>query len=265
MAKQILLKHKSSGVMKNGYYGFSWTTLFFGGFPALFRGDFLTFLGMFAILVIVGFWSFGIGSLIAMFTWAFFYNGYYTRKLLERGYEFADTPHSNSQAASVLGVQIPSDATNRTETTQVQRTTTPTPTVKQSNFSPFKNEEKTLSNDAYRIYLVKKYPLEFNEVLKKYIFNNKLFETVEEALLEVHLEDQKNESLAQQNKRVSIYYSDKDEAISFLELNGIKVITQENRKFTVTDKSSTQYFYTESDFLQYANKKAVEFQMATSK
>lgn len=44
MAHTIRLTHKNSGVLKDGYYGFSWTTLFFGSFPALFRGDFLTFI-----------------------------------------------------------------------------------------------------------------------------------------------------------------------------------------------------------------------------
>lgn len=91
MAQTVMLKHKESGIVKQGFYGFSWTTLFFGFFPALFRGDYLTFVGGFVVLIILGVFTFGIGTLIAAFVWAFIYNGYYTRKLLERGYIFADS------------------------------------------------------------------------------------------------------------------------------------------------------------------------------
>ena len=55
MAQIVMLKHKDSGLLKKGFVGFSWTTLFFG-----------------------------------MFVWAFFYNSYYTRKLLEHGYVLDD-------------------------------------------------------------------------------------------------------------------------------------------------------------------------------
>lgn len=42
MAQIIRLKHPQSGVVKSGFYGFSWTTLFFSGFAAIFRGDLIT-------------------------------------------------------------------------------------------------------------------------------------------------------------------------------------------------------------------------------
>lgn len=94
--------------MKNGFYGFSWTTLFFGFFPALFRGDFLTFIGGFVIACIVCALTLGIGALFASFVWAFFYNKYYTRKLLERGYQLAGSDGENAMAASALGMAMPS-------------------------------------------------------------------------------------------------------------------------------------------------------------
>ncbi|WP_223871824.1 hypothetical protein [Candidatus Dactylopiibacterium carminicum] len=62
MATRIVLQHKETGFIKNGYYGFSWTTLFFGFMPALFRGDFITFFGAFAVMLIIGLVTVGFGT-----------------------------------------------------------------------------------------------------------------------------------------------------------------------------------------------------------
>ena len=106
MATKVQLKHSGTGLFKDGYFGFSWTTLFFGFLPALFRGDFLTFLGGFTISLILGSATFGIGFLVVNIGWAFMYNKYFTRKLLERGYALNDTEEVNRQAAQVLGVSL---------------------------------------------------------------------------------------------------------------------------------------------------------------
>ena len=106
MATEVRLKHKDTGIIKNGYFGFSWTTFFFGFFPALFRSDFITFIGGFIILVILALATFGVGALIAQLIWAFMYNKYYTLKLLEKGYVFSDSPEVNRQAANLLGVSL---------------------------------------------------------------------------------------------------------------------------------------------------------------
>ena len=106
MATRIAMKHKESGIMKEGFYGFSWTTLFFGFFPALFRGDFITFIGGFVVSVIIGIFTLGIGTFFIGLTWAFMYNKYYTRKLLERGYVFAGQDSDNALAAAAIGMAI---------------------------------------------------------------------------------------------------------------------------------------------------------------
>ena len=107
MAIKIALQHKETGITKDGYYGFSWTTLCFGFFPALFRGDFITFIGGFVIAVIIGLMTAGIGALLIGVVWAFMYNKYYTRKLIERGYAFAGSESENSLAAASLGIAYP--------------------------------------------------------------------------------------------------------------------------------------------------------------
>ena len=55
-------------------------------------------------MVIIGCFTFGAGAWIAMFFWAFMYNKYYTRRLLERGYVFNDTPTRVGDARAALGV-----------------------------------------------------------------------------------------------------------------------------------------------------------------
>jgi hypothetical protein len=106
LATRIVLKHKETGVVKAGFYGFSWTTFFFGFFPALFRGDFITFIGGFIISVIIAAVTMGIGAFFIGLVWAFMYNKYYTCKLLERGYVLASSEAENALAASALGVVL---------------------------------------------------------------------------------------------------------------------------------------------------------------
>ena len=106
MATKIAMRHKETGIVKNGFYGFSWTTLFFGFFPALFRGDFITFIGGFAVSMIIAAFTLGIGAFFIGLVWAFMYNKYYTRKLLERGYVFAGSESENALAATAVGVTV---------------------------------------------------------------------------------------------------------------------------------------------------------------
>lgn len=96
MATQIMLKHPKTGIIKKGFYGFSWTTFFFGGFPAIFRGDLVTGL----IFIVLQFITCGISGLI----WSFVYNKKYTLKLLEEGYEFFDKEENIIKAKASLGI-----------------------------------------------------------------------------------------------------------------------------------------------------------------
>lgn len=86
MASKVILRNPETGLLKSTYFGFSWTTLFFGMFPALFRGDFMTFISAFAVYFILAIISYGIIPFIASIVWAFMYNRYHARRLIERGY-----------------------------------------------------------------------------------------------------------------------------------------------------------------------------------
>ena len=63
MATEILIKHKKSGIVKKGYYGFSWTYLFSGWVIPLFRGE----LGVGALHLLFSIASFGLCQLIFSF------------------------------------------------------------------------------------------------------------------------------------------------------------------------------------------------------
>jgi hypothetical protein len=100
MAQIVMLRHSKTGIEKEGFVGFSWTVLFFGGFPLLFRGDSLRGL----LFIVLHFFTFGISGIVL----AFSYNKQYTEKLIEQGYDFADSPEKVALARSEL------DATKKT-------------------------------------------------------------------------------------------------------------------------------------------------------
>lgn len=99
MARVIMLKNSRTGLVKKGFVGFSWTTFIFGGFPALFRGDIV--LGL--VTIVLQWITLGIST----FIWAFFYNKHYTIKLIEQGYELADSDGVNALARAKLGISEP--------------------------------------------------------------------------------------------------------------------------------------------------------------
>ena len=96
MAKKVALIHPQTGLMKSGYYGFSWTFLFFGWFVPVFRGELLVALLHLAITVV----TFGIWQVII----AFLYNKQYMTRMLEKGYVFNDTEQVNEEARRKIDV-----------------------------------------------------------------------------------------------------------------------------------------------------------------
>lgn len=84
---QIVFKHPSFGSLKPAPVGFSWTTLFFGFFPALFRGDIKWAAIIFLLSVVVGLVTAGFGVLVAAICFAVFYNKLYIKDLVAKGYQ----------------------------------------------------------------------------------------------------------------------------------------------------------------------------------
>lgn len=75
------------GLIKEVKIGFSWTTLLFGFFPALFRGDLKWAAIMFITGVVVGALTLGFGAWILWLVFAFIYNKIYITDLIEKGYK----------------------------------------------------------------------------------------------------------------------------------------------------------------------------------
>jgi len=75
----IYFENSSSGKKKDAPVGFSWTTLFFGPFPLLFRGS----VKWFAIILLGALVTFGASNLVFMFL----INKLYIKDLIAAGYK----------------------------------------------------------------------------------------------------------------------------------------------------------------------------------
>jgi len=88
----VTLKHPATGLVVSKPSGFSWTTFFFGGLPALFRGDVKHFLIQFFLILP----TFGLSGIF----YAFKYNKFWAQDMLLKGYVPAD-----EQSVAALGTQ----------------------------------------------------------------------------------------------------------------------------------------------------------------
>ncbi len=79
---QVTLKNKQTGLTRQAKVGFSWTTLFFGFLPTLFREDWKWCI----IEIVLAIVTFGISWL----AFPFIYNKLYIKGLLSKGYEPVD-------------------------------------------------------------------------------------------------------------------------------------------------------------------------------
>ena len=94
------MENPKTGIVKTAPVGFSWTTLFFSGLPALFRGDIMW---CFIQLLIACF-----TALISNIIFAFIYNKIYIKKLLEKGFKVKDVEGGTLEdAKKKLGVNLP--------------------------------------------------------------------------------------------------------------------------------------------------------------
>ena len=96
----IIFENPNTNVIKEAPVGFSWTTLFFGFFPALFRADWKWAV----ILLILQIITFGMSGLVFMFI----YNKLYTKDLINSGFKAKSIGTGDMDfAAGKLKIQLP--------------------------------------------------------------------------------------------------------------------------------------------------------------
>jgi hypothetical protein len=96
MATSVMLQHPATGLTRKGYFGYSWTYLFFGWFVPLFRGE----LGVAALHLLFSLFTFGLWQIIV----SFLYNKQYMTRMLEKGYVLKDSESRMAQARAAIGI-----------------------------------------------------------------------------------------------------------------------------------------------------------------
>jgi len=91
-----MIQHPTSGLTRKGYFGFSWTYLFFGWWVPMFRGE----LGVAALHLVFTVVTLGLWQIIV----AFLYNKQYMTRMLEKGYVLGDTEEAMAKARIALGI-----------------------------------------------------------------------------------------------------------------------------------------------------------------
>lgn len=101
MASEIALTHPN-GLHRKAYVGWSWTSFFFGGVPAAFRGDWFAFFLYWLLAFACIFFTAGIAVPVLWIVWAAVYNKWHTRRLIERGYQITGSEISVDRARAMV-------------------------------------------------------------------------------------------------------------------------------------------------------------------
>jgi len=94
--------HPQSGRLKTAPVGFSWTTFFFGGIPALLRGHWVAAVVMFLACFV----TWGLASVV----FAFFYNKWFVNHLVSEGFKVTGASHDLAMLGHRLGRTLPSES-----------------------------------------------------------------------------------------------------------------------------------------------------------
>lgn len=99
LQKPVRLVHVASGMVKDGYVGYSWTYLVFGWFVPVVRGE----LGVGLLHLVITMVSFGLSQLI----FPFLYNRQYMVRMLTSGWELDVTDPNYELARRKLNIKSP--------------------------------------------------------------------------------------------------------------------------------------------------------------
>ena len=94
--KPVLVKHGASGLVKKGYFGYSWTYLLFGWLVPVIRGE----IGVGVLHLVLTAFTFGIFQIVM----PYLYNKQHMTRLLTSGWQLNDAPEINRAAQLKLGI-----------------------------------------------------------------------------------------------------------------------------------------------------------------
>ncbi|WP_300561939.1 DUF2628 domain-containing protein [Companilactobacillus sp.] len=86
----IRMRNEQTGQVRETKVGYSWTTLLFGFFPALFRSDWKYAIIQFLTALAVGTVTMGFGTPLVPVVFSFIYNKLYINELIANGFTPAD-------------------------------------------------------------------------------------------------------------------------------------------------------------------------------
>ncbi len=95
----ITFENPNTGQIKQAPIGFSWTVLFFGALPALFRGHWSGF----AIMLICAILTASLSNLVFMFI----YNKMHAKHLISEGYKVRHATADMRYLETKLGMELP--------------------------------------------------------------------------------------------------------------------------------------------------------------
>jgi hypothetical protein len=100
VSNEVYFVHPKKGVRVTAPVGYSWTTLFFGPFPMMFRKKILWFFG----ILLLSYFTLGIANIVL----GFFINKFYIKSLISDGFEIEGVKHGSVEELSpLLGIFIP--------------------------------------------------------------------------------------------------------------------------------------------------------------
>jgi len=109
----MMFKHPQYGWLKNAPVGFSWTSLFFGPFPALLRGDYKWAAIIFGAAVVLAIPTVGVGGWVVSIAAGILYNKLYIKELITKGYLVSgiNSVWTLQQLQNQLEVGLPTEKT----------------------------------------------------------------------------------------------------------------------------------------------------------
>ena len=96
LQRSVLIKHRASGLVRYGYFGWSWTYFIFGWFVPIIRGE--IWIGV--LHLIISIFTFGLFQMIM----SFLYNKQNMTRMLLNGWELADNDYVNQRARVSLNI-----------------------------------------------------------------------------------------------------------------------------------------------------------------